>query len=195
MKFSPLFIALLLLSHLSISLVSVTQARELPTLEQIQDAVNAFRNASGTPTPISLTGEDGCFPSTKDREKTVVCVVSTKIEGEEQRTSVPLSFERSWQIVEDREREIQARCPDRAQAQKLIRAVKGHTGIEVKKEDDPNGGTFTDERGFSRENKGPYRLMCRYFVDDFLGKDRLYITYIGTKAGEYFMDSDIEIWE
>lgn len=165
------------------------------TTPDAKEAEAAIRLARGKASPskrFTVTSVDGCFPSS--RHNTLICLVRANDDGSS--ATEPVGFEHSnagWKAVDPTD--ISPICPKNEDATSLLQNIKGNKSIIVTGEVDDGKGDFSDQRGLTRERKGPMRLMCRFKVQDSLGNDRLYIAYLSFDNGRYVIDPDIEIWD
>lgn len=136
----------------------------------------------------------GCYPGAGDDAGRFLCLVN--VSGDDGTFTVqPIGFEQKgaagWQAVPPSMVPTPA-CPSKALAEPLFQQ---RMGSSAKVTDAPNAddGLFSDERGLTREKKGPMRLMCTYDVTRG-GAASTVVAYFTYRNGRYGLDADYETW-
>ena len=168
-------------------------ADPLPPIKEVEDSINSIKAARGGGGDLlRILAVEGCYPS--NRAKTYVCLIRGTFKQETTVQEVPIEKNgETWKVLDPNENSVSAVCPNNDEATKLLRALKGRSDIVVVGEVDGGLAIFSDQRGLTRNKKGPMRLMCRFNVNDSIGDDRLYLSYVGFYDGKYFIDPDIEL--
>lgn len=142
--------------------------------------------------PIVIREVTGCYPGAGDDAGRFLCLVSVTGPGGEAGVQ-PIALERQasagWKAVPSMV--PTPACPSKAVAEPLFQQ---RMGASAKVTDAPNAddGVFTDERGLSRDRKGPMRLMCAFEVTGRLGPSTV-VAYFTYKNGKYGLDADYEM--
>ncbi len=170
-------------------------AQPIPSSSEVQHSINSIRAAQGQKGEgVKVLSVESCYPA--DLKETFICLVRGSFNQEVSVQEIPIKRSSGkWEVLDPGKTSAAAVCPDNAEATKLLRALKNRSDIDVVGEVDDGHGTFSDERGTTREKKGPLRLMCRFNVNDSSGSDRLYLSYVGYTDGKYFIDPDVEVWD
>lgn len=166
-------------------------AIQLPSVEQLQSALDKVK--PGLPRIREFLG---CIPAFGKPMTVRLCALTA--EGTDFVQTILFRFEdHGWRVVLDRTGkppETDGACAPLDIAQAELRKLRGDGKLRVNGEVDDGEGTFTAERGLLRDQKGAYRLMCRYDVVTGFGKKALLITYVWHDGAHYVVDPDIEAW-
>lgn len=170
-------------------------AEELPAISEIESAIASISSGNKSKKiEVKILGVEGCYPT--GQKDNFICLVRALSGGNTSVEELPMQNVRGkWSLLKPNETRLSPRCPGNTEATKLLRTLKGRSDIEVTGETDDGEGSFSDERGMTRSEKGPLRLMCRFNVNDSLGTDRLYICYLSYTDGKYRIDPDVEVWD
>lgn len=169
-------------------------AEDLPAISEIESAISSLSGDKSEKIAVKILGVEGCYPA--GQKEDFVCLVRALSGGKTDVEEVPMQKKLGkWSMLNPNESKLSPRCPENAEATKLLRALKGRSDIEVTGEVDDGAGSFSAERGLTRNEKGPLRLMCRFNVNDSLGTDRLYLCYLSYADGKYKIDPDVEVWD
>lgn len=137
----------------------------------------------------------GCYPAAHRPSSERLCLLEmNKPNGEF--SIQTLSFQRKgeeWSFINPDSQELtpSPACPSSEMALPLL--VDSFHDPKLEVTDGEEEGTFTDERGMTREKKGPYRLMCAYGVKRSIGEQSV-VAYFQYRDGKYLLDSDKEVW-
>jgi hypothetical protein len=190
----PSLRSFLLLSLWLLAAPNIAVAANTPSSKDAEAAIRAVRGDTKSSTQFEVSNVGSCFPSS--RHNTLICLVTAVYKGNSSTEAVGFENTNSgWKAINPREIDISPICPNNKVATSLLQSVKRDKSIVVTGEVDSGKGDFSEERGLSRDKKGPMRLMCRFKVNDSLGEDRLYISYLSFENGQYTVDPDIEIWD
>lgn len=149
--------------------------------------------ANKPPRPIVVREIAGCYPGAGDDKGHFLCLAI--MNAPDGAVGVqPLALQRvgaTWKAAPPSVVPTPA-CPSKAIAEPLFQQ---RMGSSARVTDAPNDddGLFTDERGISRDRKGPMRLMCTYEVTRSLGPSTI-VAYFTYRNGKYGLDADYETW-
>lgn len=191
MKLSVIFILLFSLGD-----PLLATALNQPTISEAEEAIRALQKKLGIQKPVTINSIPACFPALKHDSNFTVCMINGKSGNDS--SSEPIAFQRVgkvWQVAGNGERTVEPACPPISEAQIELRKISGLADLVVLREIDEGAGSFTTDRGMTRDNVGPLRLMCRYDTKSSLNPDRLYITYCWRDGDKYLIDKDVEIWD
>ncbi|WP_354442557.1 hypothetical protein [Ottowia thiooxydans] len=132
----------------------------------------------------------GCLPGLKEKPGVWVCPVIHA--GNAKPLAWTLVRQGSQWIARDKDAE--PACAPLKVAEAAFRQKLSNQKLRVTGEVDDGAGLFTSDRGITRKERGPYRLMCRYEVDTGLVEDALFLTYVWHDGQKYLIDSDVERW-
>lgn len=134
----------------------------------------------------------GCYPMKDHPRSDRLCLIDLDDSTGEFRVQ-QLPFQKNasgWKLLNPRE-SYSLDCPTAVEALPLFREAMHDDKVVVK--DVPDEGTVTDERGMSRDKKGPLRLMCTYGLEGRSGEYTV-IGYFRFENDSYKLDSDKEVW-
>jgi hypothetical protein len=139
---------------------------------------------------VRLTEVLGCLPAFGEPDTVWVCPVMV----DDFEHPLEFTFVDTDGIVTARENDAEAACPSLQVAEKALRQIENDPALRVRSEIDDGKGLFTSGRGILRDEKGSYRLMCRYEIANAVFDDRLYLTYVWYGPAGYIIDTDVERW-
>ncbi|MBH1966099.1 MAG: hypothetical protein I8H77_17270 [Comamonadaceae bacterium] len=163
-----------------------------PSVAEAQVAIAALmaKRAPDRAGTVKVDRVLGCLPGLKEKPDVWVCPV---IHAGNAR---PLA----WTLVRQgsqwiaRDKDAKPACAPLKVAEAAFRQKFNDQKIRVTGEVDDGEGLFTSDRGITRQDRGPYRLMCRYEVDTGLMDDALFLTYVWHDGQKYLIDGDVERW-
>lgn len=158
-----------------------------PTVGEVRAAVRAALAAAQQSTSADdlWRGMDGCYPAEAGRGVEWLCLADLKGRDGQFRLQ-PLPLRRasgSWQIVRDAMTASPA-CPAGSDAARLLEPKMG----AVKVTSEPDSGTFSDQRGLSRDKPGRLRLMCTWMVRRPGGGEATAIGYLRHGNAAYVLE-------
>lgn len=158
------------------------------------------RQNTTNPESIVVNKILGCVPAYGKGEDIFICPLEAINDRSDGKYSiVPVAFRKTkdaWQAIP--ENNYSPACAPIDVAQENLRKIRSSSSIKIKSEVDNGEGSFSDQRGISRDQKGSYRIMCRYEgTQDLLGtnEERLFISYLWYENGKYVFDKDVELWD
>lgn len=168
-----------------------TGAIPSPTVEQLQQAIDTAKIGR------TISAMSGCLPAFSKPAAVRVCVLRSH--GSNSYDELAFRYDGNrWRLAVDRSGKpikSDAACAPFKIAEAALRKMRGDNSLQVTGSVDEGTGYFTDKRGTLRDQKGPYRLMCRYDVSVGSGGKYLYLTYVWYDGGQCVIDPDVEIWD
>jgi hypothetical protein len=139
----------------------------------------------------------GCVPAFDRPATDFLCVLDwlPPVQGREEAKEIPVLFRfkgGTWSVIEEADGIPSPACPSLQEAQQLLRVFKKNDSLKVTGEIDDGEGTFSAERGLSRDRKAPLRIMCRFELESKIG-ERTAISYFWYENGKYRLD-EVEDW-
>lgn len=197
--YRPLLAILLLALPLQANATSLTAGSVLTSplsVSQAEQAVAGAIKAMGRKADARVYDVIACVPAFKKPQRTWSCVIDLDVPGRGRRMTVPYVFRQqgeTWSM--NPETDAVGACAPNEVVQTAFRAARNDPALHVSHEAGRGEGIFTDERGISRDQKGPMRLMCRYAVRTGRGEELLFVTYLRHDGASYVIDPDWEIWD
>lgn len=182
-----------------VTVVPATCFSQELTPEKATVAIVQALKAQGRDTAgVKVLEIHGCIPASKRSPGDFVCAL--KVQSPNGASSRELNYfsfrsaKNAWQVLPDEH--FDPACAPLDVAQRELRRIRANDSLTVKREVDDGEGSFSDERGMMRDQKGPLRVMCRYEGQEHgsSSEDTLFISYVWFKNGQYSIDNDVEIW-
>lgn len=184
MKVRPLLAKHAVPMLISILFLSPARAAERLSLDAARAALSQALKDAGREAQRAeaVRGVVGCLPAFQAPDQWV-CPLRVADLDEPMPTTF-LRTNKGWRVIE---KGASPACAP-------IAVASAAFGQRVQAEIDAGEGLFTSERGFGRDRKGPYRVMCRYVVGDVEDDQTLWVAYVWHDGDRYIIDADVERW-
>ncbi|WP_211231788.1 hypothetical protein [Ottowia thiooxydans] len=161
-----------------------------PSVAEAQVAIAALMAKRAPNRTVKVERVLGCLPGFKEKPGVWVCPVIHA--GSERPLEWTLVRQGSQWIARDDD--AKPACAPLKVVEAAFRQRLSNQKLRVTGEVDDGEGLFTSDRGITRSERGPFRLMCRYEVDTGFVKEALFLTYVWHDGQKYLIDSDVERW-